>query len=152
MISTSYGYNEVDLTAIYEQRQRNEYMKLGLAGVSVPHSSGDYDGECCVFPGCEGGWLNVGGEGTVNPSFPGTCPYVTSVGTTQVKHNYAVTPTVPPPEGACETVIYSGGGFSNVFPMPDYQKNAVGFYYQHRNPEKYNSTLYNDSQKAPRLP
>ena len=132
-------------------------MKLGLAGVSVLYSSGDYGvagngGECCVSPGCAGGELNGGGTGSFNPSFPGTCPYVTSVGATQVKHDYSITPTVPSPEAACETVIYSGGGFSNVFPMPAYQANALAFYFQHHTPDKYNSTIYNDSQTARGFP
>lgn len=42
MISTSYGYNEVDLTAFYAQRQCAEYAKLGLMGVTFLFSSGDY--------------------------------------------------------------------------------------------------------------
>jgi tripeptidyl-peptidase-1 len=42
VISTSYGYNEADLTPAYEQRQCNEYLKLGLQGVTVLYSSGDY--------------------------------------------------------------------------------------------------------------
>ena len=42
VISTSYGYNEVDLTPFYEMRQCAEYMKLGLAGTTVLYSSGDY--------------------------------------------------------------------------------------------------------------
>lgn len=41
VISTSYGYNEVDLSPAYEQRQCAEYMKLGLQGVTVLYSSGD---------------------------------------------------------------------------------------------------------------
>lgn len=41
VISTSYGYNEVDLSTAYEQRQCSEYMKLGLQGVTVLYSSGD---------------------------------------------------------------------------------------------------------------
>lgn len=41
VISTSYGYNEVDLTPAYEERQCAEYMKLGLQGVTVLYSSGD---------------------------------------------------------------------------------------------------------------
>lgn len=50
-ISTSYGYNEADLTPFYETRQCNEYLKLGLQGVSFFYSSGDYgvagnDGQC----------------------------------------------------------------------------------------------------------
>ena len=42
VISTSYGYNEHDLTPFYEQRQCNEYMKLGLQGTTILYSSGDY--------------------------------------------------------------------------------------------------------------
>lgn len=41
VISVSYGYNEVDLTPAYEQRQCAEYMKLALQGVTVLYSSGD---------------------------------------------------------------------------------------------------------------
>lgn len=41
VISTSYGYNEVDLSPAYEQRQCAEYMKLGLQGLTVLYSSGD---------------------------------------------------------------------------------------------------------------
>ncbi|KAG6850203.1 hypothetical protein H0H93_016382 [Arthromyces matolae] len=41
-----------------------------------------------------------------------TCPYVTAVGATQVNPGS----TVNDPEGACEQVIFSGGGFSNIFP------------------------------------
>lgn len=41
VISTSYGYNEADLSPAYEQRQCNEYMKLGLMGTSVLYSSGE---------------------------------------------------------------------------------------------------------------
>lgn len=52
VISTSYGSNEADMTAAYEQRQCNEYMKLGLAGTSFLYSSGDNgvagnQGQCC---------------------------------------------------------------------------------------------------------
>lgn len=42
VISTSYGCNEADLTPSYDMRQCNEYMKLGLMGVTVLYSSGDY--------------------------------------------------------------------------------------------------------------
>jgi len=80
-------------------------------------------------------------NGTVfNPSFPGTCPYMTSVGATQVKINA----TVYEPEEACETVIYSGGGFSNVFPMPSYQAGAVKEYYANY-PPPYTAAQYNNS-------
>ncbi len=42
VISTSYGSNEADLTAKYENRQCLEYMKLGLQGHTFLYSSGDF--------------------------------------------------------------------------------------------------------------
>ena len=74
-------------------------------------------------------------------SFPGTCPYVTSVGATQIVPGASVTA----PEQACQTVIYSGGGFSNVFPLPSYQKSAVTSYFTNHNPP-YTATQYNNSR------
>jgi tripeptidyl-peptidase-1 len=41
VISTSYAYNEADLTPFYTARQCAEYAKLGLLGVTVLYSSGD---------------------------------------------------------------------------------------------------------------
>jgi tripeptidyl-peptidase I len=96
------------LTPFYEEKQYNEYMKLGLQGVTVLYSSvslspynlqfacyveanklkqGDYG-----VAGNGGQCLNANGTftppganyGQFNPSFPETFPYVTSVGATQV--------------------------------------------------------------------
>ncbi|KAH8081328.1 peptidase S8/S53 domain-containing protein [Cristinia sonorae] len=124
VISTSYGYNEADLTPAYTARQCAEYAKLGLMGVTVLYSSGDNgvagNGALCLNP--DGSQTNDGK--IFNPSFPGTCPFVTSVGATQVNPGAKVTD----PESACMQVIYSGGGFSNYFAMPDYQKSAVKNY------------------------
>ncbi|TVY68680.1 Tripeptidyl-peptidase sed1 [Lachnellula suecica] len=148
VISTSYGYNEADLTAAYETRQCNEYMKLGLAGTTFLYSSGDYGvagngGQCCTKAKCAGGTYNSGTTGTFNPAFPATCPYITAVGATQIKPKGLVTATQP--EEACETVIYSGGGFSNVFAMPSYQSSAVATYFTSHKPT-YTATQYNNSQ------
>ena len=111
VISTSYSSNEADLTAKYEQRQCMEYMKLGLRGVTILYSSGDFgvagnDGQCIDS---STGAYNNGSTGLFNPSFPGTCPYITSVGATQIMNGS----TVHTPESASERVIFSGGGFSN---------------------------------------
>ncbi|KAI9852854.1 MAG: hypothetical protein M1838_004413 [Thelocarpon superellum] len=142
VISTSYGYNEADLTAAYEQRQCNEYMKLGLQGVTFLFSSGDYgvagNGGQCIDANTR--QFNSGGSGMFNPSFPPTCPYVTAVGATQVAPGNAVTA----PETACEKVIYSGGGFSNVFPMPSYQSAAVESWFR-TSPPAYGSDVFNNS-------
>ena len=66
------------------------------------------------------------------------------------------------PEGACEQVIFSGGGFSNIFgvlsgrhvdfrpdsfytAMPDYQVNHVQSYFDNHSPP-YTEKTYNNSQ------
>jgi tripeptidyl-peptidase-1 len=117
-------------------------MKLGLAGVTIVTSSGDHGvagngNQCCTYAGCSGGYLNAAGSsGIFNPSFPGTCPYITSVGATQIVPGASVTA----PEEACETVIYSGGGFSNNFAIPSYQTTEVGKYFKSHKPS-YSTTL-----------
>ncbi|KAG0702859.1 Pro-kumamolisin, activation domain-containing protein [Suillus ampliporus] len=147
VISTSYAYNEADLTPFYTARQCSEYAKLGLMGVTVLYSSGDYgvagNGGYCLTPD---GTYSLNGT-IFNPSFPGTCPYITSVGATQVNPNS----TVYEPEGACEQVIYSGGGFSNYFAMPDYQKSAVEYYLTNYYPQ-YPPDIWNASGTSRAFP
>ena len=41
VISVSYGGQEDDLPAYYQKRQCNEFLKLGLQGVSIFYASGD---------------------------------------------------------------------------------------------------------------
>ncbi|OCK79883.1 hypothetical protein K432DRAFT_435096 [Lepidopterella palustris CBS 459.81] len=148
VISTSYGYNEADLTPAYEMRQCNEYMKLGMMGVTVLYSSGDYgvagNSGQCIDPTT--GAYNNGTSGLFNPGFPATCPYVTAVGATQTKANanLAHLPAGTQPETACETVIYSGGGFSNVFPLPAYQAPAVTSWFKNNN-VPYGADRFNNS-------
>jgi tripeptidyl-peptidase-1 len=149
VISTSYSYNEADLGARYEQRQCAEYMKLGLQGVTVLYSSGDNgvagNGATCIDPVT--GAYNNGTAGIFNPSFPGSCPYITSVGATQILNGSSVRG----PESACEQVIFSGGGFSNVFPLPDYQRAAMEAYYAHSAPT-YGAERFNNSRRARGFP
>ncbi|KAI0775012.1 subtilisin-like protein [Trametes elegans] len=140
VISTSYSYDEFDLTPAYMQRQCAEYAKLGLMGVTVLYSSGDYgvggNGGICLDSSGEPSY----GGSVFAPAFPSSCPYVTSVGATQVNPGANVTD----PESACEQVIYSGGGFSNVFAMPEYQKAAVEGYLT-KYPPGYPAGTYNTS-------
>jgi len=143
------------LTSFYEHRQCNEYMKLGLLGTTILYSSGDYgvagnEGEC-IDP-VTGNYTAPGAPyGKFNPSFPGTCPYVLSVGATQVKPGVTDVLTATQPEMASETVIYSGGGFSNNFAMPSYQSAAVASYFEHYNPP-YGADRYNNSMKTRGFP
>ncbi|KAI9608059.1 hypothetical protein H4Q26_005513 [Puccinia striiformis f. sp. tritici PST-130] len=147
VISTSYGMNEADAIPSYLIRQCNEYGKLGLMGTSFLFSSGDNG-----VAGNRGVCLNRDGSQSVegkifNPSFPGTCPYVTSIGATQV----ALGKTVQDPEVACFTKIQSGGGFSNVFKMPSYQVSAVKDFF-HNHPPKISQDRYNSSMRTRGFP
>lgn len=135
VVSTSYGYNEADLSAAYEKRQCSEYMKLGLLGITFVFSSGDY--------GVAGNGGQCIGGTKFNPAFPATCPYITAVGATEVYPGKKVTD----PEGAANKVIFSGGGFSNRFTIPSYQVSAVSTWFKKHKPS-YTSSQYNNSGKA----
>ncbi|KAI9509937.1 subtilisin-like protein [Russula earlei] len=141
VVSISYSQDESTATEHYAIRQCNEYGKLGMMGSTVLYSSGDFG-----VAGNGGVCLNANGQpvpsgGTkFNPSFPATCPFVTAVGATQINPGS----TVQDPESACETVIYSGGGFSNIFPMPSYQGSAVSNYLVNH-PPPYSAKQYNNS-------
>ncbi|KAI4525603.1 subtilisin-like protein [Schizophyllum commune Loenen D] len=110
VLTTSYGFNEPDLGSSLASRICDAYMTLGARGVSLLFSSGDGGVSGSQSQSCT----------TFIPTFPGTCPYVTSVGG-----------TINVPETA---VDFSGGGFSRYFNRTDYQADAV---------EAYLSTLGN---------
>jgi tripeptidyl-peptidase-1 len=79
---------------------------------------------------------------------------VTSVGATQVPNNTNIVRAIASstqPEVACETVIRSGGGFSNIFPMPDYQQETVKKWFSNF-PPKYGADRFNNSQKTRGFP
>ncbi|XP_066846261.1 tripeptidyl-peptidase 1 [Anser cygnoides] len=106
--SVSYGDDEDSLSLAYLQRVNVEFMKAAARGLTVLFASGDDGAGCRRVPG---------GNHTFRPSFPASSPYVTTVGGTSFKNPFLVTAEV--------TDYISGGGFSNVFPMPDYQAAAV---------------------------
>ncbi|MED6267941.1 polynucleotide 3'-phosphatase [Characodon lateralis] len=107
----SYGDDEDSLSAAYMMRINTEFMKAGVRGISLLFASGD-SGAGCRHLGKD--------QNTFRPSFPASSPYVTTVGGTSFKNPFKVTYEV--------TDYISGGGFSNVFKMPDYQASAVEGY------------------------
>ncbi|KAF8576122.1 subtilisin-like protein [Ramaria rubella] len=144
VISTSYGSQEPDMTAAYQIRQCNEYGKLGMMGVTIVYSSGDNgvagNGAMCIDPATG----QESSNGTqFNPGFPVNCPFVTAVGATQINPGS----TVNDPESACEQVIFSGGGFSNIFATPSYQKSHVQSFLKNH-PPPYSAAQFNNSGKA----
>lgn len=141
VISISYGGGEIDLPAYYWRRQCSEIMKLGLQGVSVVISSGDYGvasyaGDINAVDGC----LGTGGRtGTIfNPSSQASCPYALAVGATSLNPSGNSTQMI---EHAAQRFA-SGGGFSNYFDQPLYQTLAVENYF---NTVQLNFTGYEDA-------
>ncbi|KAH9034857.1 subtilisin-like protein, partial [Lactarius pseudohatsudake] len=149
VVSVSYGQDEGTATHPYAIRQCNEYGKLGLLGTTVLYSSGD-NGVAGFGGVCENS-KGMDGQGArairFNPGFPGSCSFVVSVGATQINPGA----TVNDPESACEQVIFSGGGFSDIFSMPSYQATAVtNFLAAH--PPPYSAAQFNNSGKARGFP
>lgn len=105
-LSTSYGEDEQSVPESYSRTVCNLFGQLGMRGVSVIFSSGDTG----VGSSCQ---TNDGKNTTrFMPIFPAACPYVTSVGGT-----YQVQPE--------KAIYFSSGGFSDRFPRPWYQEEAV---------------------------
>lgn len=152
VISISYGQQENDLPAYYQQRQCNEWLKLGLQGVSVVVASGDtgvggYRGDPSPN-GC------LGANATVfSPTHPNSCPWLTNVGGTMINAGKGVHDPESAANGHPKASYSSGGGFSNLFEVPDYQTEAVKTYFDEHDPGykyyydgQYNSTgggIYN---------
>lgn len=134
VISISYSTAEYALPLNYQKRQCNEWLKLGLQGSSVFIASGDSG--VAQDPGILGlnpdGCLSKNGS-VFNPGFPNGCPWITTVGATQINNTNSVyEPEVAANSGAPSLdgpFYYSGGGFSNVFPIPKYQEAAVAQFF-----------------------
>ncbi|BDD60315.1 hypothetical protein MPDQ_004698 [Monascus purpureus] len=135
VVSISYGRAESDLPASYQQRQCNEFMKLGLQGISIVVASGD-SGVASRF-GCIGPQERI-----FNPDYPGTCPWLTMVGSTGIYND-----TIGKSQPEIATVSFpSGGGFSNIYPIPDYQSDAVAkFFKDYPPPYPYYDSTNNNS-------
>lgn len=124
VISISYGGQEADLPASYQERQCNEYMKLGMQGVSLVVASGDSGVAGPAGDDNANGCLGPTGA-IFSPDFPATCPYLTTAGATFLPPGGDVTKD----QEVAVTRFPSGGGFSNIYPIPSYQANAVSTYF-----------------------
>eukprot|EP01095_Lingulamoeba_sp_RSL-Kostka_P008966 TRINITY_DN3059_c0_g1_i1.p1 TRINITY_DN3059_c0_g1~~TRINITY_DN3059_c0_g1_i1.p1 ORF type:complete len:626 (-),score=136.34 TRINITY_DN3059_c0_g1_i1:34-1875(-) len=125
--STSYGDDEKYMSDLYLDRVSLDLQRLGTAGKSMIFSSGDYGVGCTAD------------ENTRYVAhFPASSSYVTSVGATLA---------YPTTNGTEFAIHWSGGGFSNYFPRPDYQKEAVD-YYLNTNKNLPDPSYYNASNRA----
>merc|ERR1719265_2875707 len=122
----------------YVARVNVEFQKIGLRGVSLFVASGDSGANGRSDGTCSGKVLHS--------SFPGSSPYVTTVGATMLS-NPEFNLKNPPPackasggqcaSGGTEVAVSvngagftSGGGFSTYVPQPSYQKAAVEAYFK----------------------
>lgn len=116
-VSTSYGDNEQTVPYSYAKKVCSLFAQLGARGVSSFHSSGDEG------VGSNDTCLSNDGKNRkmFTPEFPASCPYVTTVGGTMDFGPEVV--AFDPRNGYA-----SGGGFSNYFTTPSYQKAVVEKY------------------------
>eukprot|EP00930_Biecheleria_cincta_P018864 TRINITY_DN1455_c0_g1_i4.p1 TRINITY_DN1455_c0_g1~~TRINITY_DN1455_c0_g1_i4.p1 ORF type:complete len:572 (-),score=100.44 TRINITY_DN1455_c0_g1_i4:149-1864(-) len=111
--SVSYGNDEKQqVSPQYMFTCNAAFMKAGVRGLSILFASGDQG--VCGRQGC--GLIK---HAPFHPDFPGDSPYITTVGGTDFKGSDI---------GEETAWSASGGGFSNYFDIPDYQKSAVAAY------------------------
>lgn len=109
-IATSYGENEQSVPIRYRKKVCDLFGQLGARGVSVIFASGDTG----VSSACQTNDANP--RPRFVPAFPATCPWVTAVGATYGS------------EQGEQAASFSTGGFSESFPRPSYQDDAVSTY------------------------
>lgn len=147
VFSMSYGQIEGALPRFYQERQCHEWAKLALQGVSVIYASGDsgvanrynagYPDTCLDS---KDKYVDPNGK-RFSPSFPANCPYITAVGGTTLLTN-----DIKDGEQAV-TTFGSGGGFSDIFPRPEYQAKAVNYYLKNYAPP-YGPDIFNSTGRA----
>merc|ERR1711998_500822 len=112
IMSVSYGNDEIQQTSGDFMDSCNvQFQKLGAQGISVMFASGDQG----VV-----GRTGKTRDGKYHPDFPAASPYVTAVGGTDLATKSVI--------GAEKAWSDGGGGFSDEFAAPDYQKDAVNAY------------------------
>jgi tripeptidyl-peptidase-1 len=130
VVTTSSEDNEGNLSPAYARRVCNGFAKAGARGVTFLFSSGD---------------AGIQGAGSpfavydLDASFPGSCPFVTTVGGTVVQSDLSESAMTL----ATTFTIASSGGFSTLFARPSYQNSQVLPYVATINPDYATLTGYN---------
>ncbi len=111
VISISWGSSENTWTAQSLSAYNDAFQSAGLLGVTVCAASGDQ--------GSSDGYT---ADGNVHVDFPASSPFVLACGGTKLvtSNNQVVSETV----WNAGATSAGGGGVSDVFPLPDYQKNS----------------------------
>ncbi len=121
VFSTSYGEDEDSWSMDAAVRMNTEFQKAGARGISLLYAAGDEGANC--------------EDDKFKPETPGSSPWVTSVGGTQGSTRE-------------EAIGLSSGGFSDRWPMPSWQKDAVASYLENGKDLPSPSRGYNKSGRA----
>ncbi|CAF1035451.1 unnamed protein product [Didymodactylos carnosus] len=151
-----------DREVIFIQRTNIEFMKLSMRGISILIASGDVGANTGI--NCT--------DKIFSPIYPATCPYITSVGGTElinIEYNHLnetppacsfITPPVQCISNGEEVAVdygntgyTSSGGFSRLIPQPIYQQRAVQQYFGsikcNDSIQRYpSSSMYNSSNRG----
>eukprot|EP00928_Gymnodinium_smaydae_P041914 TRINITY_DN28301_c0_g1_i1.p1 TRINITY_DN28301_c0_g1~~TRINITY_DN28301_c0_g1_i1.p1 ORF type:complete len:594 (+),score=97.96 TRINITY_DN28301_c0_g1_i1:150-1784(+) len=127
VFSTSYGEPESFWSPAAAARLSAEFQKAGARGITLLFASGDSGANC------------KGGKFAAN--MPAASPYVTSVGGTQPGNGF--------PKPGTETAVgLSSGGFSNYWPTPAWQQDAVNSYFKQPGLPDESTRGYNTSGRG----
>ena len=128
------------------ERVDTEIAKLGLRGVTVVAASGDNGPFSHGVPNPYLAWGATDVPCAFRPSFPASMPHVTTVGGTTGGKD----PFEPERAAAVElgSKISSGGGFSSIFPMPEWQKAAVERYLKQYSYDLPPESFFNASNRG----
>jgi tripeptidyl-peptidase-1 len=124
--SISYGTYELGLSESTTQAFETEVIKLGVMGTTVVASSGD-DGVVGFYARRNASFCGYYAQ------YPASCPYVLAVGGTNgPQENKPEIACMSSPSGGGASIT-TGGGFSNHYPVPSYQRNFTEQYFKRVN-------------------
>ena len=167
IVSMSWGWSEdsqcdiVDCSAgltsqKYVERVNNEFLKIALRGVTIVVASGDAGAPGRTNEGCDY-------ERPINPVFPGSSKYVTSIGATSVPMNATILNTTTPlcKNSSCivseeersisfEQVGWTAGGGFDLYEeaTPWWQSTEVFDYFKKDNKSLPAQGLFNQNGRA----
>ncbi|KEI38668.1 uncharacterized protein L969DRAFT_75321 [Mixia osmundae IAM 14324] len=122
VLAASYDDDERTFPPMLAQRICAIFTAFAARGVSVIVASGDYG-----LSGGAGSCTSADGKSEeLVPGLPASCPFVTSVGGTELYDPERVAGTHI--VGTNLTAWMSGAGISNYFERPQYQRSAVAAY------------------------
>ncbi|EAQ84539.1 hypothetical protein CHGG_08553 [Chaetomium globosum CBS 148.51] len=129
VISVSYAWAEAGFPQDYLRRQCDEYLKLGLMGITVIAGTGD-EGTAGRHTACDDPAATTDGQRQRRPfhvSFPASCPWVTAVGGTHEEPSPSNSTQKGKPFYVKPNVTSSTGrGSARSFPRRRYQTRVTG--------------------------